>query len=542
MPRPPACFAGAALAALLASACAQPPRSAAAEKPWVVATTVDIAGVNELVASGSRFTNEILDLLFDGLLAEQADFSEHPPSFRPALAESWQADPDGLRFVFRLRADARWSDGEPVTADDVVFSHRAQTSEEVAWAYADSKEVLASIAALDPRTVEIRLRRPHPYALVDLNDGLVLPAHAWGELPFAEWRRSGDWFRQHLVTNGPYRLVEWKPGTELTLERDPGHWDAARAGGPSRVVFRVVPDAASLVEQLLAGAFDFYDGLTALDAERVARTPGLELIETPARQFDYIGWNLRRAPFDDPRVRRALTLGIDRQALVDALFRGHARVAVGPVPAGFWARDRGLAPWPYDPGAARALLAECGFRDGDGDGVVERDGAPLRFELATNSGNRARLDATVLIQEQLRRIGVAATPRSYEFNALGERMLGGEFDAVISGWAVDTTLDLRPYFASREIRRDGLNYVAYRHAEVDELLDATRNVQDLEASRPLFARLQAILHEEQPYTFLWEPTRLSAVRAGMTGVEVTPLSALATLPRWRRPAGTTGPR
>jgi peptide/nickel transport system substrate-binding protein len=298
-----------------------------------------------------------------------------------------------------------------------------------------------------------------------------------------------------------------------------------------------VPDPASLVEQLLAGGFDFYDGLTPLDAERVARTPGLRLLEYDARQFDYLAWNLRRPPFDDARVRRALTLAIDRQALVDALFRGRARVAVGPIPVAFWARDRTLEPWPYDPERARALLAECGFADRDGDGVVERGGRPFRFELSTNSGNRTRADALVLVQEQLARVGVVAEPRTYEIHALTERNRAGDFDATISGWAVDTTLDLRPYFHSREARADGWNFTGFASSELDALLDETRRVE-LDATRPLFARVQRILHEEQPYTFLWEPRRLAAVREGIEGVEPTPLSALGGLPGWRRVAGS----
>ena len=500
----------------------------------MVATTVDLGGVNELTTGGTRFHHEVIDLLFHGLLEEQADFAEHPPTFAPSLAESWQRSEDGRRIVFRLRADARWSDGAPITAEDVVFSHGAQISDQVAWAYADSKDAIEEVVALDARTVAVRFREPYPHQLVDANDGVVLPAHAWSALPLSEWRRAGDWFRDHLVTSGPYRLVSWRPGVELTLERNPHHWPSPGAAGPERVVFRVVPDPAALVEQLLAGAFDFFDGLSPLDAERVAHAEGLRVIASDARQFDYLAWNLRRPPFDDARVRRALTLAIDRQALVDALLHGYARVAAGPIPARFWARDRALEPWPYDPAAARALLAEAGFRDADGDGVVERGGRPFAFEVSTNAGNRVRSDALVLIQEQLARVGVAAVPRTFEIHALTERNRAGDFDATLSGWAIDTTLDLRPYFHSREIREDGWNFVGYSNAELDGLLDATRRAGDLPATLPLYARIQRILHEEQPYTFLWEPQRLTAARTAIADLEVTPLSALRGLPRWRR--------
>ena len=303
------------------------------------------------------------------------------------------------------------------------------------------------------------------------------------------------------------------------------------------MVFRVVPDPAALVERLLAGELDFYDGLSPLDAERIRASPRLRLLVADSRQFDYIAWNGRRAPFDDPAVRRALTLGIDRQALVDVLWRGFARVAAGPVPAGVWARDPELAPWPYDPDAARTLLASRGFADHDGDGVLDRDGRPLRFELTTNASNRLRSDAAVLIRDQLKRIGVDVQPRTLELQALVERNQAGDFDATIAGWAIDTTLDLRPYFHSSEIA-DGQNFVAYRNAEVDRALDRARSEPDLASARPLLVRVQRILRDEQPYTFLWEPRRLAAVARDLEGVEVTHLSSLGSLARWSRaPAG-----
>jgi peptide/nickel transport system substrate-binding protein len=525
--------------ALALAACARTdsPVPRADGRPWVIATTVDLSGVNELVAPSVRFTHEVLDLLFLGLLDEQADFAERPPSFAPALAERWELSDDRRRLTFTLRADARWSDGRPVTARDVLFSHHAQTSPEVAWVYADSKDAIREVEVVDERTVVYHFAEVYPYQVVDANDGKILPAHVWGEIPFADWRRSGELFRERLVTSGPYRLAAWRPGVELALERHAELAPPRLPGQPERVVFRVLPDPAALVEQLLAGAFDFADGLAPYDAERVARSPRLRLVAADSRQFDYIGWNTRRPPFDDPEIRRALTLAIDRQGLVDTLWRGRARVAAGPIPAIFWARDRELAPWPYDPEAARAILARRGFADRDGDGVVERHGVPFRFELTTNAGNRMRADAAVLVQEQLRRIGVACVPRTLELHALTERNLAGDFDATIAGWAVDTTLDLRPYFHSRSIA-DGWNFVGWSDPELDELLDRSRTLPEVAATRPLLVRAQRILHEAQPYTFLWEPPRLAAVRRGIDGVEVTPLAALATLPRWtRRDAG-----
>ncbi len=142
----------------------------------------------------------------------------------------------------------------------------------------------------------------------------------------------------------------------------------------------------------------------------------------------------------------------------------------------------------------------------------------------------------MLIQEQLRRVGVEVVPRTLEIQALTERNLGGDYDATLAGWAVDTTLDFRPYFHSREIA-DGWNFTAYASPEADRLLDEAAGAATPEAMRPALIGLQRLLHRDQPYTFLWEPPRLAAARRELTGVEISPLSALAGLPRWRRSAG-----
>jgi len=500
----------------------------------VIGTKDDLAGVNELVSGSLAFTNEVLDLLFLSLLAEQADWTEHPPTLEPSLAESWEFSDGGSTLIFHLRADARWSDGQPVTADDVVFSWRAQIDPRIAWAYASSKDGIESVEAIDPRTVRFRLLRDTPYQLVDVNDGRILPSHAWSDFPFDQWQTGESWFREHLVTSGPFRIESWKPGRELALVANP---HAASPPRLARVLFRVVPDPAALVERLLAGELDFLDGLSPRDAERVLADPRLRLIVSDSRQFEYVAWNARRRPFDDAEIRLALTLAIDREAITAALWRGYARVGSGPIPAGVWARDPQLSPWPYDPGRAGAILARRGFRDTDGDGVLERDGHAFSFELSTNSGNPLRADAAALIRDQLRRIGIDARLRTLEIQTLFDRAQEGEFDALMGGWNIDTTLDVRPYFHSAATGRAGWNFMHFRDPELDRLLDDVRRAEDLDTARPQLIRLQRILHEQQPYTFLCEPRRLAAAARDIEGIEITALTALGGLPRWsRRPA------
>lgn len=529
------------LVALVAMACGRPDanrqgdESAESDAPRrggeaTVGTLVDIKGINELTATPTAFTSDVIGQLFLGLLRERADYQEHPPTYEPQLAESWEFSPDHKTLTFRLRPDLFWSDGVPVTAEDVRFSWQAQTDPGVGWAYANSKEPIRDVEVVDARTVRFHYDAVYAFQLVDTIDGKILPRHLWSQIPFSAWRSSADWFRSNLAVTGPFRLADWRPDQEIVLERNERFYDP-ELPRLDRVRFRIVADQAAQVEQLLAGALDFLPSVPAAEAARLQADPTIELVVHSARQYDYICWNTARDPFDDARVRRALTLAIDRQALVDVLWKGYAVVAIGPIPSDVWARDPELVPWPYDPAEARRLLAEAGFVDADGDGVLDRGGKPFRFELMTNSSNRVRSDATVLIQEQLRRVGVEAIPRTLEIQTMTARNYDHDFDATLSAWAIDTTLDLYSYFHSASID-DGYNFGSYSNPDVDRLIEVARRVERVEEGAPPLRRIQRILHEEQPYTFLWEPRKIAAARRRLTVVEPNALSTYDNLSRW----------
>jgi peptide/nickel transport system substrate-binding protein len=515
------------LAAALQVACrdreAAAPAAPAPPPPTTltVATNADISGVNELVASATRqLDQDVLSAMFLHLAEEQPDFQQHPPTFAPQLARSWDFSPDRLALTFHLRDDVRWSDGVPVTADDVRFTWQAQTSEAVGWPSSYLKESIRDVEVVDPQTVRFHFLHAYPNQLIDVNEGFVLPKHAWSQLPFEKWAESGDWFRDHLVVDGPFTLERWKPQEEVVLRANPRYFET---GKPrlQRVVFRVVPDDTARLQELLGGAAQLVDGVPADRAGEVERAPGRRVESVWARQYNAIVWNTRKPPLDDPAVRRALTLAIDRQGLVEALWHGRARVGDSPILSTVWAHPADLHPWPYDPAAARRLLESRGFRDADGDGILERGGKALSIELSTTT-NQQRRDAVVLIQDQLKRAGVAVTSAFREPSAQRAKLTAHEFDGALTAWGIDTSLDLRYGFDSRD--PDGTNWGRYENPEVDRLLDLVDHEPDRSTAGPQLARIQHLIHEDQPYTFLWEPPRLIGLDARL---QATP-SALST--------------
>jgi peptide/nickel transport system substrate-binding protein len=530
------------LAIVLLAACAkspQPPNTTAAanaETPRrggtvVIGTPDDFQGVHDLAPGNTQFTADLITrLMFLHLLEEQPDYTEHPPTFAPGLAERYEWSADRRQLTFHLRPGALWSDGHPITAEDVRWTWQAQTNADVAWDYAYSKESITDVEVVDAQTARFHFARSYFSQLTDANEGVILPRHAWSQLPFARWRDSGDWFREHLVVSGPFTLERWSPQQEIVFQRNPRYFEPSQ---PllDRVVFRIIPDLANQIAQLLAGSLDYVEQVPAADAERLSAASGTALLEFFSRQYTYVQWNTARPLFADPEVRRALALGTNRQALVDAIWHGHASVGCSPLISSVWAHDDTLEPWPYDPAEASRVLAARGWADADGDGILERGGRPFAFELITNAGNPAKADATVMLQEQWRRIGVAVTPRIIEFNSLVERQTRHEFDASIMSWGIDTSLDISYAFHSRSIA-DAYNYGSYRNAEVDALLDRLRDLGDPALAQPLFARVEAILHQEQPGLFLWEPKRLDARSQRLQGARPNALSSFFNIREW----------
>lgn len=495
----------------------------------VVAISGDLSGVNPLLAT-NRVSRNILQAVFLRLFDEQPDFSEGPPSFEPRLARSWSWSEDGRRLEIELRRDASWSDGAPVTSADVIWSLDAAVDPDVAWVYSETRERIESYRALDEYTVEVRFRNDYPGRLSDLNETPVLPKHVWSRVPFSEWRQSGGWFRDNLVGSGPFVITSWKANSELVLEPNPHYY---REGYPklARVVFQVVPERANRLELLLSGQVDFVSGLRPSAAPRVSASETVALTTYWNPQYIYIVWNGCEPPFDDPVVRKAMTLAIDREALVEAVYGEHARVAFSPALSDTWVSARELEPWPWDPEEAKRLLASRGFTDTDGDGLLDRGGRALSVQLSTNPENEMRVDMVSLIHGQLRDVGVGAEIDLREFSVLMDDLRKHDFGAGLSSWIVDTTFDLKSLFHSSAVGA-GYNFGCYRNPEVDRLIDLAREQTDLEELRRYLIAIQEAIHRDQPYTFLAEVQRLSGVNRRLDGVAPNPLETYGALEEW----------
>jgi peptide/nickel transport system substrate-binding protein len=524
----PACWLALSLA-LLAGCTRRPAALPAPGGEVVVGILADISTFNEYQSLGDAYEMQVMDLLFPSLMVEQPDWEEHPPTFLPSLASRWDTSADGRVITFHLRSDARWSDGTPVTADDVRFTFDVQRDERISAPGLEIKRFIEAVDAVDPHTVRFSFSRVYPYQLMDANDGHIIPKHAWGGVPLDRWESTD--FGAILVTSGPFRVASHARQQTLVLERDPSWWGAPRPF-LDRLVFRVLPDSGGQLAQLLAGHLDLVEVVPPREAGRIAARPDLELLRLPGRNWGFVAWNNRRPAFADRDTRRALSLAINRAALVESVYHGFARVGRGPVLASMWAFNQELTPLPFAPAQARELLAKAGWRAGGADATLERGGRRFEFDLLIPAGNNLRRDMALLIQADLERIGVRCRPREVESAAMLALLDTGDFDAALTAYTEGTKVELAGVWATPSAEGGSYNVAGYSNPEVDRLIAEADAVADFRAAKPIFDRIQELIVADQPVTFLYESDKLVAVNRRIRGARINSSSVFFNADEW----------
>jgi peptide/nickel transport system substrate-binding protein len=478
---------------------------------------------------------EIIEQMFLSLVDVREDYL----GFDPSLARSWERSEDGKAVTFHLAPEARWHDGEPVTAHDVKFTHDLQTDPVVGYAARSWKEFITEVVVEDDHTVTYRFDRDYPYQLMDASVGAVLPRHLLAEVPRAQLASCG--FARKPVGNGPFRFVKWESMGSVELAANEDFF----RGRPhlDRVVFRTIPEKTSLLVQLETGDVDVMEDVPPHEVARLEEGKrGVRIERFPSRSYTYIGWDSTNPLFASPRVRRALGLAIDRDGIIAALCYGYAEPCLGPVHPILWAHDESLPPLAHDPEGARAILAEEGWTDSDGDGWLDRDGKTFEFELKTNEGNQLRQDAAVMIQAQLAGVGVKVTPRVYEWTVLWDSVIRHSYGtAVLVGWNVALKVDLKPQFHSGSLTGK-FNHTGYSNPEVDVLIDRALAAPTLEEARPVWHEVQRKIVEDQPYTFLFVQDRIYGVNDRVRGTVPDTRGYYRSLQDWWIPASRRRPR
>jgi peptide/nickel transport system substrate-binding protein len=462
--------------------------------------------------------------------------------FVAALASSWTRR-DSVTLAFDLDRRARWHDGTPVTARDVVFTINRAKSPGVSPRLSELLRQITSVTAEGTHRVVFRYARPYAEQLYDATFHVApLPAHLLDSLRPEDVARSA--FVSSPVGSGPYRWVRNVPGQFVELAAVPDFF----LGKPKldRLILRTAVNPAARLNLLLSGQADAMDIIPPPpdNLRRVAADTSLRLIPVPSSTVGYLLFNQRDPKsharphpiLADVRVRRAITLGLNRQQLVQAVFGPHAVVPYGPVSQLYWIRQGAPAPEGADVTEARRLLAATGWGDSDGDGTLDRAGRPLRLTLSLPNTSGIRRQMGLLVQEQLRRIGIQLELQQLEFPVWLERRAAGDFDVDFSGVSQDASPS---GLTQAWTCTGGSNVAGYCNRRVDSLMEQA--ILGKENPSEIWHEALRQIEEDAPATFLYAPTFVYAVNKRYQDVTINPQSSWVTLRKWSvSPASVSG--
>ena len=442
----------------------------------------------------------VLSQIYDGLVETNADLQ-----VEPALAESWDISDDGLTYTFSLRDGVTFHNGRALTAEDVVYSFERIMDEATGSPQASRFSAVESAAAADNSTVVFTLKEPFAPFLGNTASLTVVPS---------EVAESED-LNQVAVGTGPFTLSEVVPDTYVLLEAYPDYYRDAQPGVMS-LRYNVVPEASTRAAGLRNGSYHLLPDVDPATALTLEGTPGVNLLTTQDLAYSLLGLNTTVAPFDNPRVREAINLIIDREEIVEAVYFGQA-VPGGPLSPGLsdWAVDAGSYSC-YTPDVARAqtLLEEAGVSD-------------LSLDILTFGTNKIVSDAAQVIQAQLVDAGIDATVNVEEFGNFVQRWKNSDFDAFVS--LNGGNADPDGYFYRTFHSSGATNVYQFDDAEVDALLDQGRTQTDLDERKATYTDLQERLACTGPVVHVAYGSLLSAVRDEVQGFEQMPTRSLSSL-------------
>ena len=443
-------------------------------------------------------------LMFNGLVR----YNSQTLNPEGDLAESWSYSADGKELTFKLRSGVKWHDGQPFTADDVKFTFDTMLDTKVTARFRSNIRGVTGAQVIDPLTVVLKLSAPLPSLLIQLGyNVLMVPKHL---LQGQDINTPTEFLKKPIGT-GPFKIVEYTPGSTLTVERyDAFHFGPALL---DRITLRVIPDINSQLAQIKSGELDFM--LMEPDQAASVGSSGNIVIQNAAQvNYYFIAYNNSRPALSEKEVRQALTMGLDRAGIVKDILGGAARVANGPInPLLAWAYTDDVKQLTYNPEGAKQLLETAGWKVGAG-GVREKNGVRLAFELIVDRGNTTRESTAALAQQQWRVIGADVQINTMEFNASLDRLQKFNYDAIVEWFITAPDPDLLAYYGTGGTS----NFWKYSSPQADALLEQARSEIDQTKRGAIYKDFLKIIAEDQPLTFTYFPQEIRALSSKLQNV------------------------
>ena len=432
------------------------------------------------------------------------------------LVETWQVSADQKTITFKLKPNLKWADGKPLTSADVLWTWQAVTDDKNGSPYASDYQLVKKAEAPDPLTFSVTYDQAYAPAL-DTWAGLqVLPKHL-----LEDQNLHTTAFARKPVGSSYYQLDSWNTGENIKLSRNPS--SVLGQANIDHLVSRMIPDTSAQFLELMAGNIDSM----SLDPTQFSRivparpklNEKLNLYKELGNSYTYMGFNLKRKPFNDVRVRQAINYAINKQEIIDGVYLGLGINIASPYKPGTRWSNPELQNYAYDPEKAKALLQEAGFKaNPNNKGILERDGKPLSFEIITNQ-NKEREKSAILIQRRLKDVGIDVKIRAIEWASFISRFIKtGDFDVVVLGWSLGLDPDQYGIWHSSQQGGDKFNFIGYHNPTVDKLLEQGRTELNPDKRQKIYHEFAKVLLEDSPVIYLSAGYGLSAIHKRVKGI------------------------
>lgn len=481
-----------------------------AEGDWkVMAFGNNLKTISPIVSSDA-YASQVHEYVLESLLTRNPDTLE----WSGLLAKKWDISKDGLTITFQLREDIVFSDGKPMTSEDVVFSFKFVMNEGIkAPGLRAYYEKIKSVEANGKYEVVFQYKEPYFEALGLAGGMSVLAKHFYE--PYMTKTEDFNKSKGLLIGTGPYRLADprsWTPDKAgVDLVRNTRYWGPVQAPY-EKIIWKIIQNDSARLTTYRNGELDTYSARAveykALkdDKQLMDKSHSFEYM-SPTAGYSYLGWNQSRdgkpTLFSDKRVRQAMTYLTDRDKIISDIYLGYAEVAISPFSPRSKQHDKSLVARKGDIAKAKELLAEAGFKDSNGDGLLESaDGKDFEFKLVYFQGNEDTKRIVLLLKDMYAKAGIKLIPEPTEWPVMIEKLDNKDFTAITLGWTSGVETDIYQMFHSSQTKTNGNNFINYKSDELDGLIDEARKTVDETKRMTLWKKAESVFYEDQPYTFL----------------------------------------
>lgn len=431
-------------------------------------------------------SNEVLDLLF--LHLHRID--PQTGKMKPELASSWEFSEDLTSITYYLRDDVTWWDNEPVTAADVYYTYEQMKDPKTNYPDIARLRFIKDVEVIGPYAIRFTFDKVYADILTD-SDIMAVPEHIY--------ERKGDAFAQAPVGNGPYKIKDWRAGSGIVLEANAAYF---RGKPPlDEIHIRYYTDVTAMVRDFKAGDLDMVLKLTPESAKALQQDDHFSIDSRPGNTYTYIGWNLKHTYLQDKEIRKALTMAINNQRLLNDVFSGMGTISLGPLPPTCWGYNDAVIPIQYNPAEAKKILERKGFEDRNRNGIFDKERQDFVLTIITNKETPERVKILEQVASDLQNLGVRVNARTLDTRAFIEAVVTGNFDGYIMGWNISGKLDPTTYWNS-DPTKGRFNFVSYKNPVVDSLIDTGVAMLNRVKAQEVWNEFQRVVYEDVPYTFL----------------------------------------